>query len=48
MRLTRKFTITNEDGLEDCFVARQPFLCYHLRGISSRTQKAKRVPFLYE
>lgn len=47
VRLTRKFTIVDEDGTEDCFVARQPLLCYHLMGNSTRTGSAQTVPFPY-
>lgn len=46
-RLTRKFTISDENEVQDCFVARQPLLCYHLIGTSSRTKKAGIVHFDY-
>jgi len=48
-RLTRGITTLNtETGRDDCFVARQPLLCYHLMGLSSRTHKADVVPFEYD
>jgi hypothetical protein len=46
-RMSRKPAINNEDGVEDCFIARQPYLCYHLRGKSTRTRKSQLAPFDY-
>ena len=48
-RLTRGITTLNpETESDDCFVARQPLLCSHLLGRSSRTHKAGVVPFEYD